>query len=61
MYAVSNKKIRSYSITEENAAWKTITIERVPVKKGKVDIGFVAEGIANAFCYVDDVTLVKAK
>ncbi|WP_240670962.1 family 43 glycosylhydrolase [Lacibacter luteus] len=61
MYAQSNEKVRFYSIKEENANWKTITIERVLVKGGKVEIGFVAEGAANAFCYVDDVMLVRAK
>jgi Glycosyl hydrolases family 43 len=61
MFAESNEKKLFYSIKDENSTWKTITIERIPVKKGKIDIGFVAEGIANAFCYVDDVTLVKTK
>jgi len=61
MYAENNGKILRYSIKEENEAWKTIIIERVPVKEGKVDIGFFAEGIANAFCYVDDVSFAKAK
>ncbi len=61
MYSVSDDKIQFYSIKEENASWKIITIEHISVKGGKVDIGFWAEGIANAFCYVDDVTLVKTK
>ena len=29
--------------------------------KHTVEIGFVAEGNANAFCYVDDVILVKIR
>ena len=29
------------------------------VKDGKVEIGFVAEGNANAYCHIDDVALVK--
>jgi hypothetical protein len=61
MYALSNDKTLTYSIKEENAAWKTISIERIAVKGGKVEIGFNAEAAANAFCYVDDVTLVKIK
>jgi hypothetical protein len=61
MYAVSKGKTRSCSIKEENASWKTITIERIPVNGGKVEIGFWAEGNASAFCYVDDVTMVKVK
>ena len=61
MYAVSNGKTLIYPFKEENATWKTIGIERIPVKGGKVEIGFITEGIANAFCYTDDVILVKTK
>jgi hypothetical protein len=59
MYATSNGKTLNYSIKDENTSWQTITIPKVPVKAGKVEIGFIAEGAANAFCYVDDVALVK--
>lgn len=61
MYAQSHEKIFSCSIKEENKIWKSITIEGLQVKDGKVEIGFLAEGAAGAFCYVDDVTLVKTK
>ena len=61
MYAVSNNKDRMYDIKEENISWKTISIERIVVKGGKVEIGFKADGVANAFCYVDDISLVKSK
>ena len=60
-YTESHGTIKSYSIKEENTSWKTIRIERVAVKGGTIEIGFLAEGKANAFCYVDDVMLVKAK
>lgn len=59
MYAVSNDKVYSYSIKEEQAAWTTIELKSVLVKDGKVEIGFVAEGNANAYCHIDDVALVK--
>ena len=61
MYIVSDGKIRFFTVKEENASWKTIAIERVAVKGGKAEIGFLAEGTANSFCYVDDVTLMKTK
>lgn len=61
MYAVSNGKLQMYEIKGANASWKTISLRQIPVKNGKVEIGFTAAGAANAFCYVDDVTLVKAK
>jgi hypothetical protein len=60
MYAESNGKGLTYSI-KENASWTTITINKIPVKRGKIEIGFIAEGTANVWCYVDDITLVKNK
>jgi hypothetical protein len=61
MYAVSNGKTLMYPVKEENASWKTIRIEGIAVKNGKVEIGFLGEGAANAFCYVDDVSLVRSR
>ena len=59
MYAESNGRILKHSIIEENPSWQTISISNIPIHSGKVEIGFLAEGAANAFCYVDDVSLVK--
>ncbi len=61
LYAESNGKIFTSSFREENPSWKLIEIKRIQVKKGRVEIGFEATGTANAFCYVDDVSLVKMK
>lgn len=61
MYALCNGKTFMSAVKEENTSWKTINIEHISVKDGKVEIGFNAEGAANAFCYVDDVVLVKTK
>jgi hypothetical protein len=61
MFAASDGKTKTKNIGEENEGWKTIEIKNIKVKGGKVEIGFVAEGAANAFCYVDDVSLVKQK
>ncbi len=61
MYAVSNGRLLGYNIEEENTTWKAISIEKIPVENGKVEIGFLAEGIANSFCYVDDITLLKVQ
>jgi hypothetical protein len=61
MYAVSNATTHMYPVKEENVTWKTISIDRIAVKGGKVEIIFLAEAIANAFCYVDDVLLVKTR
>ncbi|TMI64533.1 MAG: beta-xylosidase [Bacteroidetes bacterium] len=59
MYAESNGKIFKYNIKNENAGWIAIKIEHIKIKNGKAEIGFEAEAEANAFCYVDDVVLVK--
>ncbi len=59
MYAETNSKRLTYNIKDENKTWQTITIANIAVRAGKVEIGFLAAGTANAFCYVDDVSLVK--
>lgn len=60
MYAESNGRLLS-SPAGVNTIWQTISIQEIRVKDGKVEIGFLAEGAANAFCYVDDVSLVKTE
>jgi hypothetical protein len=61
MYAESNGKKIKYNILKENDSWQTIRITSIHVTEGKVEIGFIAEGAANSFCYVDDVSLVKVR
>ena len=60
MYAETNGKKRSYNI-KENTSWITISIDKISIRNGKIEIGFVAEGTANAYCSVDDITLVKSQ
>ena len=59
MYAKSNDKNFKYSINKENAAWQTIRLQNIAIHNGKLEIGFLAEGTANASCQVDDVMLMK--
>ena len=59
MYAKSNDKNFKYSINKENAAWQTIRLQNIAIHNGKLEIGFLAEGTANASCQVDDVMLIK--
>jgi len=59
MFANSGGVDYKLSIEDENPSWKTIRIADVLVKNSKITIGFYANGTANAFCLVDDVTLVK--
>ncbi|MGM8363717.1 family 43 glycosylhydrolase [Flavobacterium sp. ARAG 55.4] len=46
------------AIEKENTSWTSISISDINVKKGKITIGFYADGTANAQCLIDDVTLV---
>lgn len=59
MYATSNSKTLKYLVTEENTTWKTIQIEGIRIKNDKIEIGFLADGSAKAFCYIDDISLLK--
>ena len=59
MYATSNGKTLKYRVTEENTLWKTIKIEGIRIKNNTIEIGFLANGPANAFCVVDDISLLK--
>lgn len=61
MYASSDVAIKVFNIEGEDPSWKMIKIEEIPVKDGKIEIGFRVEGAANNFCYVDDVSLVRTK
>ncbi|UKT64228.1 family 43 glycosylhydrolase [Pedobacter mucosus] len=58
MYANSGGKNVKISFNQENSSWKTITLKKIFVKGGKLDIGFLAKGKANAICNVDDVVLL---
>ncbi len=60
MYALSGNKEAKYAIKNEHTAWETISIT-INVTDGKVEIGFVAHGKANAFFLVDDIFLVRTK
>ncbi|GGF05089.1 family 43 glycosylhydrolase [Flavobacterium limi] len=59
MYALSDGKKLQYDLKDENVSWKTISIKNIPVKKGKVEIGFLTEGTSKASCQIDDVSLVR--
>lgn len=61
MYATADGKTYTYPVEAENTAWKTIQLEKIRIGNGSVEIGFVATGAGGSFCYVDDVSLVKAK
>jgi hypothetical protein len=59
LYAINQGRSLSYSIKNSSNSWQTIGIEAIPVKGGKIEIGFLADGFAFASCEIDDVVLVK--
>ena len=61
MYAKSNGRSSTVDVKGENPGWKIVEIDNVRVGNGKVELGFNADGLPNAFCLVDDVTFVKIK
>lgn len=60
MYAESGGQIKFLNVIEQNTSWTPIEIDDIYVSNGKVDIGFMVEGIANAACQIDDVAFVKS-
>lgn len=61
MYAESGGKKKAIQIVAENSAWTSIELKNIVVKNGKVEIGFWAEGKAEASCQIDDVCFVKSQ
>ncbi|WP_241739110.1 family 43 glycosylhydrolase [Pontibacter beigongshangensis] len=61
MYAESGGKRLAQKVKKENPQWHTVELKQIPVKNGKVEIGFRAEGKAGATCQIDDVSLVLEK
>jgi hypothetical protein len=59
MYATTGGKTFRHQIKEENSTWQTIKIDNITIRNGRVEIGFMADGAASSFCYVDDVLLLK--
>lgn len=61
VFALGNGKTFSYSIKKENKTWQLVSLKNIRVTKGKVEVGLLADGAADAFCLVDDVSLTKNK
>lgn len=59
MYAISNGKKYQCRIKPSFTEWTTISIPKFMIGKGKVEIGFEADGYPNAECLIDDVVLYR--
>lgn len=61
MFATTAGKTYTTSISEANESWTTIKIEDFNVSDNSVEIGFKAEGMGDAVCLIDDISLVQSK
>src|SRR5690606_7570603 len=59
MYARTGNSQAASNYTTADESWKKIRIEKIKVTGGQVEVGFIGEGQANAFCYIDDVTFIR--
>jgi hypothetical protein len=61
MYALSDGKAYKQKLSKVDQHWRNITLANISIKNGRVEIGFMARGKANAYCHIDDVTLIRSK
>lgn len=60
MYATSGTRTTQATVTTDNPQFTTLRLDAIQVTNNQVEIGFLAEGAANADCFIDDVALVRA-
>ena len=58
MYATSGNETLKATITEADNQWRQYTISDIVIEGGAVEVGFYADGKADAWCHIDDVALV---
>ncbi len=61
IYAESNGKTYGTDIKHNDGKWHEVVIQGVKVKNGSATIGIKADGNGGDWCWVDDITFVKAK
>ncbi|UKM63856.1 family 43 glycosylhydrolase [Flavobacteriaceae bacterium GSB9] len=59
MYAESGGIKNNKSIDDTVGNWSTISLRNIPVKNGKIEIGFYADAKAHSSCQIDDVILIR--
>lgn len=57
MYATSGNETSKATITEADNQWRQYTISDIVIEGGAVEVGFYADGKADAWCHIDDVAL----
>ena len=61
MYATVGDETIKADITYSDGVWHTIAIEDLAVRGGRVEVGFYADGAADAWVRFDDVSLVMTE
>lgn len=59
MYALSGTQTFKVDMPYNDGVWHTFQIKDIPINDGKIEVGYMADGAAKAWCRVDDMSLVK--
>ena len=59
MYAKVGNDTTRIDMPYSDSKWHEIVIEDLQVSGGQVEVGFYADGKANAWCHIDEVSLVR--
>ena len=59
MYAKVGSDTMRIDLPKAVSAWTKVELNDVAITGGQVEVGFLADGAANAWCRIDDVSLVR--
>lgn len=59
MYAASADNTYYQDSVNQDTTWHEIVLENIPIRNGKVEIGFTAAAKGSSWCHIDDVTLKR--
>lgn len=59
MYATANNTTSKTDISYTDSQWHDIEIKDIVINGGNVEVGFMADGDALAWCRIDDIKLIK--
>lgn len=59
MYAKVGPDTMRIDLPQAVSAWTKVELNDVAITGGQVEVGFFAQGAANAWCRIDDVSLVR--
>ncbi len=59
MYAKVGTDTTQIDLPSNSDNWQKVELQDITIKGGEVEVGFRATGVANAWCHIDDVSLVR--